>query len=272
MIKLYKYLSEDVALKFIENPILRVTQHWDLNDPFECLLAQSDKTFLNDIKNEGLSNHMENFMSLHGIISLSETPDNLLMWSHYADNHKGAVIEFTIDENYPFDLFNVCHIPMSSDAILRKVNYRKNRKSPLNNSLEDLRNHYYLTKSDEWIYEKEYRYIFPITSMRYMKSRSKSTDLVELFDSHDCSNKIDAWKDSKKNRDMFFVGINESKITKIILGCNANILKYKTVMSEALRFADPIFNEFMNVEIAKIHPERYELDFFKLEDKVHNII
>ncbi|PSU20403.1 hypothetical protein CTM97_17930 [Photobacterium phosphoreum] len=268
MIKLYKYLSEDVALKFIENPILRVTQSWDLNDPFECLIAQSDKAFLNNIKNGDLSTHMESFMSLHGIISLSETPDNLLMWSHYAGNHKGAVIEFTIDESDPFNLFNVCHIPISSDATLRKVNYRKNRKAPLNNSLEDLRNHYYLTKSDEWIYEKEYRYIFPITSIRFMKSSSKQTGLVELFESPDCKNKIDAWNDSVKNRDMFFVGINEKRITKIILGCNANISKFKAAMIDAERFADSVFKEFKNVEIAKIHPERYELDFVKLEGKV----
>jgi len=35
---------------------------------------------------------------LFGALSLTETPDNLLMWSHYADQHTGFVIEF--DENH----------------------------------------------------------------------------------------------------------------------------------------------------------------------------
>src|SRR6266849_2373668 len=34
-----------------------------------------------------------------GILSLTETPDNLLMWSHYADQHRGIVLEF--DEHHP---------------------------------------------------------------------------------------------------------------------------------------------------------------------------
>lgn len=283
MIKLYKYLSKDVAMKFIQNPILRVTQSRELNDPFECLIANSDKEYLNKNGDSNLSNNSEYFMSLHGIISLTETPDNLLMWSHYADNHEGAVVEFTIDENNPFDLFNVSNIPTSSDAFFRKVNYRKNRKNPFNsNSLEEFRAHYYLTKSDEWIYEKEYRYIFPITSIRFMKSKSglideslgyycRDTGLVALFDRSDCKNKIDAWNRSVMNKDMFFVGINEQRITKIILGCNANISDFKVAMIDAQRFANSIFNEFKNVEIAKIHPERYELDFVKLEDKVYNL-
>jgi hypothetical protein len=38
--------------------------------------------------------------SKYGILSLSETHDNLLMWAHYADHHRGFVIQF--DETHPF--------------------------------------------------------------------------------------------------------------------------------------------------------------------------
>src|SRR6185503_18556761 len=36
---------------------------------------------------EGLNKHI-------GVLSLSEKPDHPLMWAHYAENHKGFVIEF----------------------------------------------------------------------------------------------------------------------------------------------------------------------------------
>lgn len=35
-----------------------------------------------------------------GILSLSKICDNLLMWSHYGNCHKGIVVEF--DDNHPF--------------------------------------------------------------------------------------------------------------------------------------------------------------------------
>lgn len=35
-----------------------------------------------------------------GILSLTEAPDNLLMWAHYADSHRGVVIGF--DESHAF--------------------------------------------------------------------------------------------------------------------------------------------------------------------------
>ena len=35
-----------------------------------------------------------------GIFSLSKVPDNILMWSHYADSHKGIVLEF--DSNHAY--------------------------------------------------------------------------------------------------------------------------------------------------------------------------
>jgi hypothetical protein len=35
-----------------------------------------------------------------GVLSLSETHDNALMWSHYCYNHKGFVIQF--DADHPF--------------------------------------------------------------------------------------------------------------------------------------------------------------------------
>jgi len=46
-----------------------------------------------------------------------------LMWSHYAKNHEGFVVEILIDQNDEFSIFNTMHVPKSSDASLRLFLY-----------------------------------------------------------------------------------------------------------------------------------------------------
>ena len=92
-----------------------------------------------------------------GIFCLTEDPTNLLMWAHYADHHRGVVIEF--DETHTFliderDRTMIC-------GILEKVNYSDVRPSVFL-SLSDAIQVFY-TKSREWEYEREWRLITPLT-------------------------------------------------------------------------------------------------------------
>ncbi|WP_104029329.1 DUF2971 domain-containing protein [Vibrio jasicida] len=294
MIKIYKYMSEKAAISFIKNQMIRITPAWSLNDPFECKLSNSTCKQLNSIGGNFMRSHLlEDFMDRHGIVSLTETPDNLLMWSHYADEHKGVVVEFIIDENDPFEMFNTTHIPKSSDAVFKKVNYRKLRNYPFTvneQNFKSIRDHYYLTKSDEWIYEKEHRFIFPATALvgvipneNHDKRNMTYEHLGVCHDKDDLSlinalhpeNITRAWKSSRDTEAMFFVPINSRKIGRIIIGCNADLNRYKEVMIEAeknesnRKFACSIFNEFIGVEVAKLHPDKFELSFESLKDKVN---
>jgi len=81
------------------------------------------------------------------------------MWSHYADNHRGIVIEFDFSSD-----------PCSK---LYKVQYSKHRiktlptidpkKSILNATIfRDIA----ITKADEWSYEKEYRGIYDLSETK----------------------------------------------------------------------------------------------------------
>jgi hypothetical protein len=78
-----------------------------------------------------------------GFLCLSKTPSNILMWSHYADCHRGMVIEF--DSNHEYFKFRT-----------REVVYSNVRPSMAlhdeNPSTEILR-----TKSLDWEYEQEVR-------------------------------------------------------------------------------------------------------------------
>ena len=74
-------------------------------------------------------------------------PDNILMWSHYADNHKGiCLLEFA--RNNPL----ICHA--------RPVRYRKEYPEWTphaimdGNTIEPV-----LTKARDWCYEREFRII-----------------------------------------------------------------------------------------------------------------
>lgn len=86
-----------------------------------------------------------------GALCLSEVPDSLLMWSHYAASHTGFVLEF--DSHHPY--FHEKRSPNDEFRHLRRVHYRETRPSAPLSELEgtDL----FLVKSGHWGYEREWR-------------------------------------------------------------------------------------------------------------------
>jgi hypothetical protein len=166
---LFKYMP--YRKEFFENFYLRCTPRSALNDPFELrpsdqymndhswdLLAQREMTLEAEVSKELLdfnSEFLEKAFNKVGIVSFSETNDNLLMWSHYADNHQGIVVTFDTSH----DFFNEDD---SKSRHLGRIHYRKDRMKALPQKLENGfhmsdSTRIYFEKSDEWIYEKEHR-------------------------------------------------------------------------------------------------------------------
>lgn len=174
---LYKYLpvySFDAQgkkiniLKYIfENKTLRFSSPLSFNDPFELrpyiseiideeehLVVSKASQYINNIGKSNqfyYDNVIKPLLLDIGVLSLSETHTNLVMWAHYANNHSGIVLE--MDELHPF-----FHTPPHKHDLLhkvRKVEYIAKR--PIVNS--DMWENTLLTKSKEWKYEKEYRMI-----------------------------------------------------------------------------------------------------------------
>lgn len=110
---------------------------------------------------------------LFGILCLTEDPDNLLMWAHYADSHRGFVIEF--DETSPFFDRRV----NADDELryLRKVIYSRKRPSLTLSDVED--GSIFLTKGDAWEYEAEWRMIVPLSDAS--KTIGAGPEAVHLF-------------------------------------------------------------------------------------------
>jgi hypothetical protein len=92
-----------------------------------------------------------------GALSLSKDPKNDLMWSHYAEEHRGYVLGFDSTHAY----FNQKMSPSDELRHLRKVSYTKERPkiSLMNTNGVEL----FLSKGINWQYELEWRIIRPLT-------------------------------------------------------------------------------------------------------------
>ncbi|HMG13829.1 MAG TPA: DUF2971 domain-containing protein [Saprospiraceae bacterium] len=80
------------------------------------------------------------------VCCFSNTVDNKLLWSHYADEHKGVCLKFDVKEDEDFFAF------------LLQVIYQENR--PIYNHINEALNFIdkiIATKSIDWKYEEEYR-------------------------------------------------------------------------------------------------------------------
>lgn len=227
MIKsLYKYM--EFKPDFFDKLLLRATPRRSLNDPFEARLTSdlfeniahtvdversikelnlrgfngiTIEDFFEYERSRADSGQTDSlglpFYDTTGVVSLTETNDNLLMWAHYAKEHQGMVVEF----DHKHDFFTKDHQKNGEEIIghINRVLYRKDRITKLD--------HFYgifLEKSDEWIYEKEHRLLL---SLHDADVRIIKNDDVEEF------------KKTKKNEDISYKYFN--KDFKEITGYNS---------------------------------------------------
>lgn len=149
----------EILRKFIE-----MVRNKSPNAPESFIKKQANLEFkknISSIRNPDqflsrANKHVENF---YGICSLTENKSNLLMWSHYADSHKGFCVEFDAKK-----LLEICqnYITIKELIILRKIIYSKSY--PLINPYDrDYDNSFFdwvITKSNDWEYENEWRLIY----------------------------------------------------------------------------------------------------------------
>ncbi|WP_323083783.1 DUF2971 domain-containing protein, partial [Aeromonas jandaei] len=110
-----------------------------------------------------------------GITAMTETHDNILMWSHYANSHKGVCIGYDTDK--------ICDENMQ----LLPVKYLENRFeesdivrcSNLAETFDKVEYKVVTTKSPQWQYEKEYRYVTSLTYANEISIKAeKKTDTI----------------------------------------------------------------------------------------------
>lgn len=164
----YKYRSDyqrDV-LSLVNNEIF-ASPLKNLNDPFEGLIDSSDVDLLGMLfkkESKNVVNEFNNFSELinkKGIYCLSKTFANEVMWSLYADSHKGFCVEYDLEKI--LEIYNFYKIrPL---AHLLEIKYQNTIPQNLftniilKKDLLDTLQGFAGIKSKAWEYEKEVRII-----------------------------------------------------------------------------------------------------------------
>ena len=92
--RIYKFYSAQRAREAIDRRRLKISTLNDINDPFEFgALAAKTKA-----QRTGLRKARHNVMRNKGIVSFSKSWKSPLLWSHYAENHKGVALGFDVPQ------------------------------------------------------------------------------------------------------------------------------------------------------------------------------
>ncbi len=227
---LYKYCDQVGIGKILRTLKLKLPYISQVNDPFECLpfmycpkdIAALEEECLSILKrkkipvsadykqklrNAGIREKLEEGTreSIRAVnrksclLSVSKTAQNTVMWAHYAEQHKGAVIG--ID-------FNNVHLETNgaSGIQMHSVSYSKKRPKinildrPGGNLPQEAILKAVMTKSDSWEYEKEFRAMFFIDYLEVL--RQKKLAYLEDFD----------------GKETWFLRLNPASIREVIFG------------------------------------------------------
>jgi hypothetical protein len=142
----YHFISEKYALDVVSDQCLKLSLFNDLNDPFELLASELQTP---ESRQEAIL-FKNSMSSKYGILCFSENWKNPLLWSHYANKHKGVSLEFSIKDEIS--------LPVNYRQNRFKIDFqaKKNSKTPVTKKeTEGL----WLTKYISWNYEEEIRVI-----------------------------------------------------------------------------------------------------------------
>ncbi len=254
--------------QFFEEPMLRATPFYNLNDPFEGQYSEEQIRNVNkhenlhlkpevvDIDPEDNEYHiqaviegLQDDLFEYGVVSFTEDYSNLLMWSHYADEHRGFVLEI---ENRPW---------LTDSYINRNGNQFRYKKKPLCNTEEKpvrvvyrdsqpkfelqhdalpdnkwnvnyqkLIKSIFLTKGDRWLYEKEHRSVLKVSYAdkiiakydSYVESICRDELEIKQLDNGYCELNFEYDHDTDDNEDVNGGGIRVG--IEVMSKCNTDII------------------------------------------------
>lgn len=171
----------------LENGLVWMPTFNNLNDPFEFKAVYLDKKSLEE---QGwqigeIERLLNGIKTLFLLTSFSENlTNNMPMWTHYANNHKGFCIEYrTINPKYIYPIsYEAEKIAIASSLTQMITKFISYGGSNIPKNDPELRYYYYIMyhmsimKHKSWEYEKEYRAIY------YNLRAQNSGDLVSLSD------------------------------------------------------------------------------------------
>ena len=181
----YHFLSSQFAINDLEERRIKVGTLDDLNDPFELepylRLPFEERQPLHEIR--------DRLSKTYGLLCFAPDWKQTLLWSHYADGHKGVAIGFEVlrDEEEVFE------VEYAEDPIRRKIQLTGVHETDEKLFLDLAR-----VKYKEWHYEKESRILVKLEPE--MRVHMTCPD-----------------------RDYYFLSFADGlKVTEIVFGCKFN--------------------------------------------------
>lgn len=144
----YHFLTEQHALDDLRRRRLKVSRLEDMNDPFE-LLAVTLRKKEHRVALRGFTNDID---CIWGALCFSRRWYHPMLWSHYADKHRGICLGFDVPKNKALPItYNAKRLKFDIERQLSK----KTRDVKLGLKL-------ITTKYDGWKYEDEIRLVVAI--------------------------------------------------------------------------------------------------------------
>lgn len=160
----YKFTSADSFKKILKSESVWFTRGDRFNDPYEANpymvpvgwkdIVKEDKSNVQVILALASSAFHQLFSKIY-ITCFSKRSDSQLMWSHYADSHRGVCFRIDLPEPSPetYKAGDPVPVPVTYCPSLFDEREKRHLKS------EDLPLYMSTFKSDDWAYEEEVRMV-----------------------------------------------------------------------------------------------------------------
>lgn len=155
---LYRYLNTEYSLQLLQTEKWKVSRLLELNDPADCrptLTGAPDQQ--NDEANEVFA--QDYLSALHeniGIVSFSERVSDPVLWSHYADAHRGLAIGFDFILPHP-QFQKVTYHDERPTINYEEAERLKPGGEPTGEFVMKIITNGFSQKAKTWEYEEEYR-------------------------------------------------------------------------------------------------------------------
>lgn len=186
---LYKYQSvTEYSLKSLAEGTVWMSSPASFNDPFDCainldrtklkesvahavkLVSQDheastiESADLTSPENEAAYTVLRASLAAHmasiGVLCLTESASEILMWSHYAQYHQGFCIEYRVDDD---SLLKAMARPVRYTDAYPSLSL-KNLPADADENFIDI---CVYTKASQWSYEREWRVMSPVGAKLY---------------------------------------------------------------------------------------------------------
>lgn len=234
---LYKYASYNDGRKILESSSVLFTQPKFFNDPFDLPSYPEEKNSANPAERifGRLRTMAKNTVWTEntGILSLTRTPTNPLMWAHYADKHRGMVIGIDVvaagltDENanlIPAQYGSVIYVSRRQD---QPFIGKPERGLAVGSTYHFPHDHYeklqrlFLHKPLCWSYEEEVRVVKCLKDIR--------NDAPDTPSGHFEVGTVNA------DQDLYFYSLPQGSIAEVYFGFGMDIFVSDSLLYDVKR-------------------------------------